>query len=121
MGQSLDEKSSAQTGLYKVNRKKVQRLMRLMGLQAIYPKPKTSRPHPEHKVYPYLLRNLNIERANQVPNIDFVYQMVEVRAVKVLCVLFQSNKAVRAIKLIFKIDPVYLLVQTPPKCVSISG
>jgi putative transposase len=43
---------------HKVNRKRVQRLMRLMGLEAIYPKPKTSRPHPAHKVYPYLLRNL---------------------------------------------------------------
>lgn len=38
------------------NRKRVRRLMRLMGLEAIYPKPDTSRRHPEHKVYPYLLR-----------------------------------------------------------------
>jgi len=37
-----------------------------MGIEAIYPKPKTSRPHPGHKVYPYLLRNLNIDRPNQV-------------------------------------------------------
>ena len=51
---------------YKINRKHVQRLMRLMGLEAIYPRPKTSRPHPEHKVYPYLLRTLNIDRPNQV-------------------------------------------------------
>jgi putative transposase len=40
--------------------------MRLMGLEAIYPKPRTSRPHPEHKIYPYLLRDLSIERPNQV-------------------------------------------------------
>lgn len=51
---------------YKINRKRVQRLMRIKGLEAIYPKPKTSRPHPEHKVYPYLLRNLKIDRPNQV-------------------------------------------------------
>lgn len=58
---------------YKVNRKRVQRLMRLMGLEAIYPKPKTSRPHPEHKIYPYLLRNLNIQRPNQVWTADITY------------------------------------------------
>ena len=58
---------------YKVNRKRVQRLMRLMGIEAIYPKPKTSRPHPGHKVYPYLLRNLNIDRPNQVWAADVTY------------------------------------------------
>jgi len=58
---------------YKVNRKRIQRLMRLMGLEAIYPKPKTSRPHPAHKVYPYLLRNLKIEHPNQVWATDITY------------------------------------------------
>jgi len=58
---------------YTINRKRVQRLMRLMGLEAIYPKPKTSRPHPEHKIYPYLLRDLRIERANQVWAADITY------------------------------------------------
>lgn len=58
---------------YKINRKRIQRLMRIMGLEAIYPKPKTSRPHPEHKVYPYLLRNLKIERPNQVWTSDITY------------------------------------------------
>lgn len=58
---------------YKINRKRVQRLMRLMGLQAIYPKPRTSRPHPEHKIYPYLLRGVNIERSNQVWAADITY------------------------------------------------
>ena len=45
-----------------VNRKRVQRLMRLMGIEAMAPKPKTSEPHPEHRVYPYLLRGLAISR-----------------------------------------------------------
>jgi len=58
---------------YKINRKRVQRLMRLMGLEAIYPKPKTSKPHPEHRIYPYLLRGLEIERPNQVWAADITY------------------------------------------------
>jgi putative transposase len=49
-----------------VNRKRVQRLMRLMGIAALGPKPRTSKPAPGHKIYPYLLRNLTIERANHV-------------------------------------------------------
>jgi putative transposase len=49
-----------------VNLKRVSRLMRLMGIQAIHPGPKTSQPNPQHKIYPYLLRNLTIDRANQV-------------------------------------------------------
>lgn len=44
-----------------VNRKRVRRLMRMMGLEAIYQKPNTSQSHPDHKVYPYLLRGLSID------------------------------------------------------------
>ena len=49
-----------------VNRKRVQRLVRQMGLRALYPKPRTSQPGVGHTVYPYLLRGLSIERPNQV-------------------------------------------------------
>lgn len=51
---------------FQVNRKRVQRLMKLMGLYAIYPKPRTSDPHPGHKIYPYLLRDVAVSRPNQV-------------------------------------------------------
>jgi putative transposase len=56
-----------------VNRKRVQRLMRLMGLEGINPRRGASRPHPDHKVYPYLLRNLDVVRANQVWATDITY------------------------------------------------
>lgn len=58
---------------FRVNRKRVQRLMKLMGLCAIYPKPRTSDPHPAHKIYPYLLRELAIARPNQVWCTDITY------------------------------------------------
>ena len=56
-----------------VNRKRVQRLMRQMGLAGMAPGPHTSEPHPEHKVYPYLLRGLVIERPRQVWSTDITY------------------------------------------------
>ena len=58
---------------YRVGRKRVRRLMRKMGLTAIYQAPRTSKPHPEHRVYPYLLRNLSIDRPNQVWCADLTY------------------------------------------------
>jgi putative transposase len=56
-----------------VGRKRVARLMRLMGLEAIYRRPRTTVPHPEHRVYPYLLRGLTIDRPNQVWAADITY------------------------------------------------
>ena len=56
-----------------VNRKRVRRLMRLMGIEAIYQKPNTSRRHQQHTVYPYLLRDLPIVRPNQVWCADITY------------------------------------------------
>ena len=58
---------------HQVNRKRVQRLMRLMGLEALGPKPKTSRPSAQHRIYPYLLRGLTIDRPNQAWAADITY------------------------------------------------
>lgn len=56
-----------------VNRKHIQRLMRLMGLEGMAPGPNTSRPHPQHVVYPYLLKGMVIDRPNQVWATDITY------------------------------------------------
>jgi putative transposase len=58
---------------HRVNRKRVQRLMRLLGLAAIYQRANTSKPAEAHKIYPYLLRGLAIERVNQVWCSDVTY------------------------------------------------
>ncbi len=58
---------------YKINRKRVQRLMRVLGLVAMAPGPNTSRPHPEHKVYPYLLRGVAVTHPNHVWSTDITY------------------------------------------------
>jgi putative transposase len=58
---------------YPVNSKRVARLLHTMGLETIYPKPRLSQPHPEHRVYPYLLRGVPITRVNQVWSTDITY------------------------------------------------
>ena len=58
---------------YGVGRKRMRRLMRKMGLTAIYQAPRTSEPHPEHRIYPYLLRGMVIDRPNQVWCSDITY------------------------------------------------
>ena len=57
----------------KVNRKRIQRLMNKMGLESVAPKPNTSKPRKENKIYPYLLRGLDINRSNQVWCSDITY------------------------------------------------
>jgi len=58
---------------YLVSRKKVRRLMRLMGLEAIYRRPNTSQPAPGRRVYPYLLKGVEVNRVNQVWATDITY------------------------------------------------
>lgn len=56
-----------------VDRKRVQRLMRKMGMQALGPRPRTTKPEPGHKIFPYLLRGLTIDRPNQAWAADITY------------------------------------------------
>jgi putative transposase len=58
---------------YSANPKRVRRLLRKMGLWAIYPQPSTSKPSPDHRIYPYLLRNVPIRQINQVWSTDITY------------------------------------------------
>jgi len=58
---------------HRVGRKHVSTLMKRMGIEALYRKPRTTKPHPGHQVYPYLLRNLPVTRANQVWAMDITY------------------------------------------------
>ncbi len=58
---------------HKINRKRVQRLMRMLGLAGMAPGPNTSKPHPEHKIYPYLLRGVDVTKPNQVWSTDITY------------------------------------------------
>ncbi|NKB71481.1 MAG: IS3 family transposase [Candidatus Latescibacteria bacterium] len=58
---------------YFIIRKRIQRLMRLMGLEAVYPKLKTSTAHPQHKIYPYLLHQVEVGYPNHVWSTDITY------------------------------------------------
>ena len=58
---------------HRVNRKRVSRLMEVMGMEALYPKPKLSQPGEEHKIYPYLLKDVEVTRVNQVWSTDITY------------------------------------------------
>ena len=80
----------------RINRKRVRRLMRLMGLTALGPKPQTSKPAPGHKIYPYLLRGLVIERANQVWAADITYVPIGRGFLYLVAILDWASRAVLA-------------------------
>ena len=70
-----------------VNHKRVARLLRQMGLEAIYPKPRLSRPDAQHKIYPYLLRGVAIERPNQVWSSDITYVRLQTGYVYLVAIM----------------------------------
>ena len=90
-----------------VNRKRVQRLMRLMNLKAIYPKPRTSRAHPGHKIYPYLLKGMNIESPNQVWTADITYIPMNRGFMYLVAVMDWHSRKVLSFKLSNTLDALF--------------
>jgi putative transposase len=90
---------------YPVCRKRVRRLMRKMGLVAIYQTPRTSQPHPEHRIYPYLLRGLRIDRPNQVWCADITYIPMYRGFLYLVAVMDWSTRAVLSWRLSNTLDP----------------
>ena len=82
-----------------VNRKRVQRLMRRMGIAALGPKPKTSKPAPGHEIFPYLLRDLVIDRPNQVWAADITYIPIGRGFLFLVAILDWASRAVLAWRL----------------------
>jgi putative transposase len=92
-----------------INRKRVQRLMRQMGIAALGPKPNTSKPAPGHKVYPYLLRDLRIDRPNQVWAADITYIPVGRGFLYLVAIIDWASRAVLAWRLSNTMDVSFCL------------
>jgi putative transposase len=92
-----------------INRKRVQRLMRLMGIVTLGPKPRTSRPAPGHKIYPYLLRGMMIDRANQVWAADITYIPMSRGFLYLVAIIDWASRAVLAWRLSNSMDVSFCL------------
>lgn len=92
-----------------LNRKRAQRLMRLMGIAALGPKPRTSKPAPGHKIYPYLLRDLVIDRPNQVWATDITYIPMARGFLYLVAIIDWASRAVLAWRLSNTMDVVFCL------------
>ena len=79
---------------HRINRKRVQRLMRKMGIAALGPKPRTTKPAPGYKIFPYLLRNLTIDRPNQVWAADITYLPIGRGFLYLVAVIDWASRAV---------------------------
>src|SRR5579864_8650227 len=82
-----------------INRKRVQRLMRKMGIAALGPRPRTTKPAPGHKIFPYLLRHLAIDRPNQVWAADITYVPIGRGFLYLVAVIDWASRAVLAWRL----------------------
>ncbi len=94
---------------YQVNSKRIRRLMQLMGLQAIYPKPRTTVAAQDHQVYPYLLRHLEITRPNQVWSADITYVPMRRGFMYLVAVLDWFSRYVLAWQLSNTLDGLFCL------------
>jgi putative transposase len=92
-----------------INRKRVQRLMRKMGIEALGPKPRTTKPAPGHKIYPYLLRNVTIERANHVWAADITYIPIGRGFLYLVAIIDWASRAVLAWRLSNTMDVSFCL------------
>ena len=93
----------------RVGRHRVRRLMRLLGLEAIYRKPRTSVANPDHRVYPYLLRGLTIERPNQVWCADITYIPVKGGFLYLVAIMDWASRRVLAWRLSNTMDTSFCL------------
>jgi putative transposase len=93
----------------RINRKKVRRLMLRMGIESVLPKPNTSKPHPGHKIYPYLLRGLKIVRINQVWSTDITYIPTEKGFCYLVAIIDWYSRKVLAHKLANTMDVSFCL------------
>ena len=80
----------------RINRKRVQRLMRKMGIAALGPKPRTTKPAPGHKIFPYLLRHMVIDRPNQVWAADITYVPIGQGFLYLVAIIDWASRAVLA-------------------------
>ena len=92
---------------WKVNEKRIARLMQLMGLQAVLPGPHTSKPHPEHRIYPYLLRDLKIDRPGQVWCADITYVPMKLGFLYLVAIMDWFSRYVLSWELSNSMDTVF--------------
>ena len=94
---------------WSANRKRVKRLMQVMALETIYQKPSTSRSHPDHKVYPYLLRGLVMDRPNQVWCADITYIPMAKGFVYLVAVMDWFSRRVLAWRVSISLDTTFCI------------
>jgi putative transposase len=94
---------------HRVNRKRVQRLMRKLGLQGIAPGPATSKAHPQHRIYPYLLRGVEVSKVNQVWSTDITYIRIEGGCVYLVAVIDWYSRKVLSWRLSNTMDTAFCI------------